>query len=214
MYDLFPFLGQLNEAVDLRFIFAGLVYGLIASLALLPALKGAGEFVSGHIDRLNLTIMKCAALLALVMAIIQLANVLMRYLYGIGFGWSRELVIYSHAALFLLASPGALCSGGHVRVDILFGRLGDKGQALITALGTLIFLIPLMILILWSYAPTLENSWRIMEKSRETDGLPIFYLFKTLVPVFAWLMLLQAMSEAIKALQTLKHRASSQAEAV
>jgi len=43
------------------------------------------------------------------------------------------------------------------------------------------------------------RSWSILEHSRETSGLPFVYLLKTLIPLFAFLMALQGLSQAIRA---------------
>jgi TRAP-type mannitol/chloroaromatic compound transport system permease small subunit len=48
------------------------------------------------------------------------------------------------------------------------------------------------------------RSWAIFERSRETSGLPLVFLLKTLIPVFALLLALQGIAQAIRALVTLK----------
>ena len=45
----------------------------------------------------------------------------------------------------------------------------------------------------------LARSWALFEGSRESDGLPLLFLFKTLLPAFAILMITQGLSEALKA---------------
>ena len=49
------------------------------------------------------------------------------------------------------------------------------------------------------------RSWAILERSRETSGLPAVYLLKTLIPLFALLMALQGVAQAIRAAHVL-HR--------
>ena len=43
------------------------------------------------------------------------------------------------------------------------------------------------------------RSWAILERSREASGLPIVYLLKTLIPLFALLIGLQGIAQAIRA---------------
>ena len=45
----------------------------------------------------------------------------------------------------------------------------------------------------------LARSWSLFEGSRESDGLPFLFMLKTLVPVFAILMLAQGLAIASKA---------------
>ena len=55
--------------------------------------------------------------------------------------------------------------------------------------------------------PYVARSWAILERSRETSGLPFVYLLKTLIPVFALLLLLQGAAQAIRAAYALSTRA-------
>ncbi|MBB34912.1 MAG: DctQ-like TRAP transporter subunit [Hirschia sp.] len=186
---------------------AGLVLSPLLILPLLilflrDRLAGPSLFVSDRIDAVSRALLKIAGWLGLFMAAAMLANVIMRYVYGIGFGWARELWIYAFAGCFMLASAGALQTSAHVRVDILFAGMDLKRKAMVDLAGTLLFLFPLMILILHAYAPQLSYSWGSangrLELSRETDGLPFSFLFKTLVPVFAVSMILQGWSNAVR----------------
>jgi TRAP-type mannitol/chloroaromatic compound transport system permease small subunit len=47
--------------------------------------------------------------------------------------------------------------------------------------------------------PYVERSWGILERSREASGLPFVYLLKTLIPVFALLIGLQGVAQALRA---------------
>jgi TRAP-type mannitol/chloroaromatic compound transport system permease small subunit len=54
-------------------------------------------------------------------------------------------------------------------------------------------------LILWLSVPYALNSWAILEKSQETAGLPAVFLLKSAIPLFAGLLFLQAVAEAVRA---------------
>jgi TRAP-type mannitol/chloroaromatic compound transport system permease small subunit len=85
-----------------------------------------------------------------------------------------------------------------VRVDILRPRFGPKTKAGIEMFGSLAFIVPIGILILYSASGLIARTWTDLEPFNESDGLPIQYLFKTLVPIFAVLMISQALSQALK----------------
>ena len=93
----------------------------------------------------------------------------------------------------------ALRDNAHVRVDILRPRFGEDGRNWIELAGIYLLLFPICIRILQTGEQGLARSWLLFEGSRESDGLPFLYLFKTLVPLFAVLMLSQGLSEALKA---------------
>lgn len=64
--------------------------------------------------------------------------------------------------------------------------------------------MPFMLVLLWLSVPYVARSWAILERSQEASGLPFVYLLKTVVPVFAVLMALQGVAQAIHALASLR----------
>ena len=61
-------------------------------------------------------------------------------------------------------------------------------------------------LILWMSIPYASRSWTIFERSQETSGLPLVFLLKTAIPVFAVLVILQGIAEATRAAAILARR--------
>jgi TRAP-type mannitol/chloroaromatic compound transport system permease small subunit len=98
-----------------------------------------------------------------------------------------------------------------VRVDILYTRLGDKGKAWINLLGTVLFLFPFCILMLWVSWPAVMNSWEVLEASPDPGGLPR-YPIKTVVPIAFFLVMVQGMSMTIRAVAVLRGVASAEKE--
>ncbi|MDX2463871.1 MAG: TRAP transporter small permease subunit [Porticoccus sp.] len=138
------------------------------------------------------------AWLTLGMMTLTCTVVVMRYFLETGSIALQESVTYMHALVFLLGAAYTLKRGGHVRVDILYQTFSPRGQALVDALGALLFLIPVCILILifsWDYV---ANSWAVSEVSKEAQGLPWVYLLKTLLLVMPATILLQGVAEIIK----------------
>ena len=152
-----------------------------------------------RIDRLIAAIGRSAAWLALLIVLVQFAVVVLRYAFAIGSIWLSEAVIYGHAALFMLAASWTLQANGHVRVDIFYAEALPRRKALVDLWGSLLLLLPFMLVIAWFGLPYVTRSWAILERSRETSGLPFVYLLKTLIPLFALLMALQGVSQAIRA---------------
>ena len=118
---------------------------------------------------------------------------------GWALGGANEIVIYAFAAMFMLGSASALRDDAHVRVDILRPRFGARRRNWIELAGIYLFLFPICIRLLAMTEQGLARSWALFEGSRESDGLPLLFLFKTLLPAFAVLMLVQGLSEALKA---------------
>jgi TRAP-type mannitol/chloroaromatic compound transport system permease small subunit len=159
--------------------------------------------IADGIDRLNAAIGRAAAWCCLFIVLVQFTVVVMRYAFDIGFIWVQESIMYGHAALFMLAAAWTLQVGGHVRVDIFYADASPRTRALIDLLGALVFLLPFAIVLGLLSVPYVARSWEIFERSRESSGLPFVYLLKTLIPLFAVLMALQGIAQAIRAAHTL-----------
>ena len=164
--------------------------------------------IADRIDRLTISIGRAAAWLCLFIVVAQFAVVLMRYGAGLGSAKLTESIVYAHAALFMLAAAWTLREGGHVRVDIFYADASPRRKAMVDLFGALLLLIPFALSLLILSLPYVARSWSILERSRETSGLPFVYLLKTLIPVFALLLVLQGVSQAIRAAQTLRSRAA------
>src|SRR3954454_12515226 len=136
-----------------------------------------------RIDRLNTAIGRAAAWCALAIVLIGFAVVLMRYVLGLGSIWLQESILYAHAALFLLAAAWTLKEGGHVRVDVFYATASSRVKAWTDLLGVLLLLLPFCVAVVWFSVPYVMRSWAIYEGSRESSGLPLVYLLKTLIPV-------------------------------
>jgi TRAP-type mannitol/chloroaromatic compound transport system permease small subunit len=86
-----------------------------------------------------------------------------------------------------------------VRVDIFYAEASTRTRAFIDFVGAILLLLPFMLVLLWLSVPYAARSWAILEHSQETSGLPLVFVLKTLIPVFAVLMALQGLAQAIRA---------------
>ena len=157
------------------------------------------NWLSARIDAVSGWALGGAIAGAIILVGAQLLVVLLRYAFGLSFTWLNEIVIYAFAAMFMLGSASALRDDAHVRVDILRPRVGARRRNWIELAGIYLFLFPICIRLLAMTEQGLARSWALFEGSRESDGLPLLFLFKTLLPAFAVLMLVQGLSEALKA---------------
>ncbi len=152
----------------------------------------------GGLDTLTEWLGRTTAWLAPLMVLATCAVVLLRYGMGQGSVALQESVTYMHAALFMLGAGYALKHHRQVRVDILYRRFSPEGRAWIDALGGLLFLIPLAVFIGWISQDFVRSAWRIREVSADSGGLPWVYLLKTLIPLLALSLLLQAVAEVLR----------------
>jgi TRAP-type mannitol/chloroaromatic compound transport system permease small subunit len=166
-----------------------------------------------RIDRLSEWVGRVAGWGVLAMILIGAYNALARYL-GRFAGWNLssnlyiELQWYLFSVVFLLGAANTLRRGGHVRVDVLYGRLSLRLRAWVDLLGTLVFLLPFSLFSLWLCWPSVRNSWAVRELSPDPGGLAR-YPIKTVILLAFTLLFLQGVSEAIKLLAVLRQGGSS-----
>jgi TRAP-type mannitol/chloroaromatic compound transport system permease small subunit len=155
--------------------------------------------IAGIIDRLTAAIGRAVSWLALFIVVLEFALVIGRYALDFGSIRLSESVIYAHAALFLLASAWTLQAGGHVRVDVFYAQASPRTRAIVDLIGALVLLLPFTLVLLWLSVPYAAQSWAILERSQESSGLPLVFVLKSFIPLFALLMLLQGVAQAIRA---------------
>jgi len=164
------------------------------------------EKLCDKIDALNERIGKLAAWFVLGMVFITFLVVVLRYGFSFGRIALQESITYLHAFVFMLAGAYTLKHNEHVRVDIFYQQMSDKNKAKVDLFGTLFLLLPFAGFIVWISFDYVSNSWKLLEGSREAGGLPFVYILKTLIPLMAGLLFLQALSLAGRAFINLGKR--------
>ncbi len=158
--------------------------------------------LSAAIDRLNDRIGSAIQWLALVMVVIGAFNAIARYVgrytsVSLSSNAYLELQWYLFSLIFLMGAAYGLNHDYHVRVDVLYERLGRRARAWIDLTGSVLFLIPFAAVMLWvSWGPVVR-SWAVLETSPDPGGLPR-YPIKTVILVSFFLLLLQAISQIVK----------------
>lgn len=161
-----------------------------------------------RVDALNRALAHVAGWLVLAMVLIGAFNAMARYFdRALGGGLSSNAYIevqwYLFSLVFLLGAPHALRAGAHVRVDVFYARVPERGRIWIDLLGGLLFLIPFCVFALWVSWPAVRDSWAIREGSPDPGGLAR-YPIKSAIPLAFGLLLLQGLSEIVKRIALLR----------
>ena len=90
-----------------------------------------------------------------------------------------------------------------MRVDVFYGEAAPRRKALVDAFGAVVFLFPFCIVLLWFSLPYVARSYAILERSRETSGLPLVFVLKSLIPLFAILLAVQGLAQLIRSVLVL-----------
>ncbi|MDR3393279.1 MAG: TRAP transporter small permease subunit [Sulfuriferula sp.] len=153
--------------------------------------------LSQGIDALNEWVGRSIKWLVLLATVISAGNALVRYGWGESSNAGLEIQWYLFGALFLLGAGFTLKHHGHVRIDFIHGRLSPRTQAWVEIIGTLLFLLPFCLLIIWFGWAMFVSAWQSGEMSPDAGGL-LRWPVKLLIPVGFGLLALQGISELIK----------------
>lgn len=159
--------------------------------------------VARGIDFATERIGRAASWLVLAAVLISAGNAVARYAFHVSSNAWLEIQWYLYAAVFLLCAGYALKHNQHVRIDVITGRLPPRARAWIEIFGTLLFLLPMALLILALAWPVFVDSWRSGEVSASAHGL-VLWPARLLVPVGFALLVLQGVAELIKRIAFLR----------
>jgi len=135
--------------------------------------------------------------LVLFASLISAGNALMRYTIHYSSNAWLEIQWYMFGAMFLLAAGYALKHGEHVRVDVFYSKMSPRTQAWVDVVGTVLFLMPMAVIIAWLSIPMVVNSYHIQEHSSDAGGL-LRWPIKIMIPLGFTLLALQGVAEIIK----------------
>ena len=153
--------------------------------------------LSRAIDALNDRLGRLAEICVVLACVISAANAMVRYAFDISSNAWLEIQWYLFAVMVLLGASVTLRMNEHVRVDIVYTHLSERGKEWLDLVGTIVFLLPSMLVLAWFAWPFFMQSWSIQEMSMNAGGL-IRWPVKILLPVGFVLIALQGVSEIIK----------------
>ena len=168
--------------------------------------------LSVGIDRVNQLLGKAASIMILLSCVVSATNALLRYGLDISNNWPLELQWYLFAAAVMLGASYTLRRNEHVRVDLIYSQLSDRGRMWVDLFGLALFLMPACILFTWlSWTSLFYPSWLVLEHSLNAGGMAR-YPIKFVVPFGFFMLSLQGLSEIIKRIGALKGEVSLPAE--
>ncbi|HUP98451.1 MAG TPA: TRAP transporter small permease subunit [Usitatibacter sp.] len=153
--------------------------------------------ISAVIDWVNDRLGRVANWMVLFACLISAGNAMSRYAFDLSSNAWLEIQWYLFAAIVMFGASYTLKVNEHVRVDILYTHLTERGKEWLDLVGTALFLVPSMLVISWYSIPFFLQSWQVQEISGNAGGL-IRWPVKVLVPVGFFLVALQGVSEIIK----------------
>ena len=159
--------------------------------------------LSRLIDRLSERIGHAFYWLVLAAVLISAANAVVRKAFNVSSNAFLEIQWYLFSAIFLFLAGYTLLRNDHVRIDVISHRLSKQARTWIDIIGTVFFLFPMAILIMWLSWPVFLDAYVRHEISTNAGGL-IIWPARLLVPVGFLLLIVQGLSELIKRIAFLR----------
>jgi len=163
--------------------------------------------LSRWIDLVNTAIGKLTMWLVLAAVLISATNAIVRKAFNISSNAFLEIQWYLFAAVFMLGVGYVMLKNAHVRIDFISNKLSKRTNAIIDAVGIVVFTIPLAVIMIDLGWPLFMRAFTSGEMSQNAGGL-IRWPVMLLIPLGFALLVLQCVSELTKRIAYLTgHRA-------
>jgi TRAP-type mannitol/chloroaromatic compound transport system permease small subunit len=159
--------------------------------------------LSRAIDTLNEHVGRFTYWLILAAVLISAGNAVVRYTVNMSSNAWLEIQWYLFSFVFLFCAGYTLLHNQHVRIDVISGQLSGRARAWIDIFGTIFFLMPMAIAIMWLSWPVFLDAYRSNEVSTNAGGLTV-WPGRLMLPVGFFLLILQGLSELIKRIAFLR----------
>jgi TRAP-type mannitol/chloroaromatic compound transport system permease small subunit len=126
-------------------------------------------------------------------------EVIARYGFDSPTTWAYDTSYMLYGTLFMLGAGYTLLKGAHIRTDFFYEHWSTRTKGLVDAFCYLFLFFPGMFFFLLAGWDAAAHSWSIRETSEASAWRPYIYPFKTVMPVTAVLVLIQGVSEFLKA---------------
>jgi len=148
------------------------------------------------IDKLNEWVAKIVSWVIVLIIGATVYEVIMRYLFNSPTNWVFEFNYLAHGPYFLLLGAYAYAQNVHVNVDIIYGKLSPRLRAILDMFTMSFFFIFVLMMLIYggrfalnslAFRETLSSAWA-----------PPIYPVKLVIPVSAFLLLLQGIAKYIR----------------
>ena len=158
------------------------------------------------IDKISEYSGKIVSFLVLLMIGIVTYEVVARYVFNSPTLWAHETAQYIFGSFTILGGAYVLLRESHVRMDIIYSRVSPRTQAILDIITAPLFFAFIGVL-LWKGGQIAWSSIELLEKSNSQWRPPI-YPVKAMIPLAAFLILIQGIARLIRNIQRAIQRSS------
>jgi len=150
------------------------------------------------IDLISEWTAKVISWLAVALVLVLVFDVVERYVFGGATVWAYETGVMLGGTIYVMGWCYVHRMREHIRVDIFYVHLSLRKQVIIDIVGTLLFLLPLLYVMIDTSIFYMMRAWKIGEVLAETFWYPPAGPFRTMVVVGLFLFTLQVVAHLIR----------------
>jgi TRAP-type mannitol/chloroaromatic compound transport system permease small subunit len=167
--------------------------------------------ISSFIDWINEKIGFVANILILLSCLVSAGNAMSRYAFNLSSNAWLEVQWYMFAIVVMFGAAYTMRRNEHVRVEIFYLMLSERGQLWLDLICTVVFLVPICLLLTYLSWPFFMLSFHDGEMSGNAGGL-VRWPIKFVLPAGFALLALQGISEIIKRIAAIEGLAKVEAK--
>jgi len=132
-------------------------------------------------------------------------EVVARYFFRAPTVWVFEASAMANGSAFMLGCAYALYKGAHVRTDIFWDNYSERKKGVIDLVSYLLLFFPVMITLMAISIDDVIHSYDTGERSQESLWRAIMWPFRAVIPLSAFLFMIQGVSEVLKCLYQIRY---------
>lgn len=136
--------------------------------------------------------------LCLALVLVGTFDTFMRYVVNAPTVWAYETSSMLGGSIYSLGWAYAHLHRSHIRVDIFYSRLSERGQALADVIWALVFFFPLMGVLLYKAWFWALRAWARGEVMMESYWYPPAGPFRTVIAIGILLLLLEGLARFVR----------------
>ena len=131
-------------------------------------------------------------------------EVIMRYFFNAPTLWAFDFTIQMYGAVFMMGGASAMSTKTHVKADMYYNKLSEKGQAILDLILFICFYAPGVFALTYAGYFYAKKAWIVHETSWNSPAQIQVYFSKSLIPIAGLLLLIIGISEIFRCIICIK----------
>lgn len=131
-------------------------------------------------------------------------EVIMRYFFNAPTLWAFDFTIQMYGAVFMMGGASAMSTKTHVKADMYYNKMSEKGQAILDLILFICFYAPGVFALTYAGYFYAKKAWIVHETSWNSPAQIQIYFSKSLIPIAGLLLVIIGISEIFRCIICIK----------